>query len=250
MNQRRPLTVTELRTLLSDKTDASAVLLRIDRDDGTLERLLENKSPDQVKLIVKVMAKGVENTHNAQPEAVNSVLTKFKDSGDFHDKLQISFCTSGKDAEYIRAVLVLLKLTLQRYPNNAAKMLAHSCYVLESVIEQKYQDNADLKEEMAEVRRMILQPQRVAYQEEDRRHHVIVQNDRDVDPNLFRELTIIPTARDFDPAQDIVYRANKIQGAFDNINDYLDIQVKLWKNHLVFAYSLTNIVHACFGFFF
>lgn len=216
--------------LLSDDVDSSIVLLRIARQDGILEKLLK-KIPlplEKLILIVKVLAKAIDDPHDtqAQSQAVIEVLQTFIEAENFHQQIVNSFFSSpsGRKAEYIRAVVALLKSSMERFQQIAPKALAFVYISLTEVIESTFKDDKELNDDKNIIKRLLHQHRREP-DNENVAERAYVRNDHNINPNMFRELSIIPTTADFDPAEDIVYRANKVRGAYGNINDYLDIQV-------------------------
>ncbi|BFZ14774.1 hypothetical protein BsWGS_17813 [Bradybaena similaris] len=235
-----PLTEKELKNLLSDDVDGSTVLLRIAIQDGTLERLLKEipLSPEKLILIVKVLAKAIDDPHDtqAQLQAIIEVLRTFIEAEDFHHQIIHSFFAtpSGTKAEYIRAVVALLKCSMERFQQIAPKALALVYLSLTEVIESTFKDDKKLNDDKNIIKRLLHQHGREPGREPGNvAERAYVQNDHNINPNMFRELSIIPTTADFDPAEDIVYRANKVKGAYGNINDYLDVQFRLLRADLI-----------------
>lgn len=209
--------------------DGSTVLLRIALQDGTLERLLkEMPLPlEKLILIVKVLAKAIDDPHDtqAQSQAVIEVLRTFIEAEDFHQQIINSFFSpSRREAEYIKAVVALLKCAMEKFQQRAPKALAIVFISLTDVIESTFKDDKELNDDRNIIKR-LMNKQRQEPGHEDMAKRAYVHNDHNINPNMFRDLSIIPTAADFDPAEDIVYRANKVRGDYENINDYLDIQV-------------------------
>ncbi|CAG5118744.1 unnamed protein product [Candidula unifasciata] len=233
-----PLTEKELKSLLSDDTDASSVLMRIARQDGSLERLLKEMPlrAEKLSLIAKVLAKAVDNPLNtqAQTQAVIEVLQTFLDAEDFHEQIVNSFHSPLRgEGTYIKAVVKLLKCTVEKFQNTAPKFLSHVFVLLTEIIDSSFQDDQELNDDKNVIRRLLVGQKRRQNDNEAKAERVYIDDDHAVDPNLFRELSIIPTAADFDPGEDIVYRANKVKGVYENINDYLDIQFRLLRADLI-----------------
>ncbi|CAL1546453.1 unnamed protein product [Lymnaea stagnalis] len=227
----RLLTSNEMEIMLLEKTPAE-VLTRISTADGSFEKLLKEKENDMkyVRLMVRVIGFALGDTRRAQEQAVVDLVKMIIDNSSFHEKILYSL--QGKqtfDEKYVKAILVILKSTLERIPNVAAKELSLLFMTLERIIDTKYEHLIDEKDEVKE---LIYRPMKFEDDDQDKEQETLLQ-DQDVDPNLFRGLSVIPTAADFDPTQDIVLRANKIKGRYENINDYLDIQFRLLRADLL-----------------
>ncbi|KAK6976420.1 NFX1-type zinc finger-containing protein 1 [Biomphalaria glabrata] len=232
---RRALTTRELQTMLQSKKPGD-VLLRIAQIDGGFQKLLEELGNDvkTLELTIKVIQYALSDHKNSQRQAVIDVLHMVMNASQFHDRILQSLTGRlGDNAKYIQDLLVILKMLLEAFPNNALKTFSFLFTHLEQAVNLKF---PALVEEKDEVKEIFLRPIRNIGTEEEETGQgggAVAQQDQEVDPNLFRGLSIIPLAEDFDPAQSIAVRANKIQGRYQNVNDYLDMQFRLLRADLL-----------------
>ncbi|XP_059152113.1 NFX1-type zinc finger-containing protein 1-like [Physella acuta] len=228
----RPLSVQELDDMLKNQRP-SDILLRISRPNGGFGLLLESATKQrEIDLIVKVLGTVLGSKQRAQRQAINDVVDMFINANNFQDSMS-NFLQGklGQDQVFVKAVLAILKESLEALPNIAAKKCLYLFTTLEQVIDKRFKDMLQEKETVKE---MIHRPFKLALEEnEEEMDTESAIPDEEVDPNLFRGLSIVPTAADFDPTQDIIIRANKIKGHYQNVNDYLDIQFRLLRADLV-----------------
>lgn len=206
--------------MLNEK-DSATVLLRIARSDGCFERLLKENEQAKLELTIKVLGKTLEKEKGAQQQAVIDVIILFMDAGDFHDSIGWSLGRKlGQDETYVKAVLTIFKVAVEKMPSSAPRRLSHIFLPLCDVIDEKFHE---LRDEKNLVKQLFKgPPHRLQDEDEEPRF----QRDEEFDANAFRELTIIPSAEDLNPGRDVVVRANKVHGHYNSINEYLDIQVK------------------------
>ncbi|KAH9499460.1 NFX1-type zinc finger-containing protein 1 [Bulinus truncatus] len=231
----RILTMEELQKMLQSKKP-SDVLLRISQIEGGFQKLLENIGNGQQLLVlaVRVLRFALNGTDVAQRQAVIDVIHMFINASDAHDKIHISLHGKlSENCKYIEDVLTILKFSLEIFPNVAPRTFSYLFITLEKIIDKNW---PLLLEEKDNVKELFEKPMKLTLEEKEvvaETAGTVVQQDQEIDPNLFRGLSIIPTAEDFDPTQTIMIRANKIQGRYHNINDYLDLQFRLLRADLL-----------------
>ena len=221
------MTFQELNTLMRDKSPAQ-VLQRISREDESFSKLIDDRNIDdaKVKLVLKIICKALDPSITAQPEAKNAIVHKVLMSSNFREKLEnLVPGPSGYDPSFIKSVLQLVKISAEKSPNRATREFAYMDRVLQTIAE-RFKRNGEIVELFGQVADLMSVPLRqVEREQHEQRMEEILLRDADAVPDLFRGLSIIPTAEDFDARQDVQIRANKVKGNYDNVNDYLDIQV-------------------------
>ncbi|RUS87045.1 hypothetical protein EGW08_005198 [Elysia chlorotica] len=240
----QPLSLQELHRLHTER-DASTLLMQLDRENSGFDLLLQNMSPAKLKITVQVLEKALINSSQiAQRQAVINVVTKLLDpmSDSFRQQLAMTglHCGLRREQEFVKAVMAIVKLALQISPVSAAGSLAIIILNLEDTLNSEmFTDKIAMDDAMEEIKELQRRGARLP-----NLHPEIGGNDtntrqrlrhrgENMDPTLFRELSIIPSTADFDPASDIEVRANKTNGAYENVNDYLDIQFRLLRADLL-----------------
>ncbi|GFR83411.1 NFX1-type zinc finger-containing protein 1 [Elysia marginata] len=239
-----PLSGTELQRLLTER-DASNVLMLLDREDSGFDLLLlQNMNAQKLESIVRVLQKALVSTEQiAQRQAVINVITKLLDvaTAPFRDQL-VAVGLHGRlrqDQRFLQAVMAIVKLALQICPSRAAMSFAAVIFTLEDAINiEHFPDKDSLQAEMDEIKDLQLRGARLPALPRGDNDDAVARRrlrhrDEHQDPTLFRDLSIIPSAADFDPAQDIEVRANKIRGGYENVDEYLDVQFRLLRADLL-----------------
>ncbi|KAH9499459.1 NFX1-type zinc finger-containing protein 1 [Bulinus truncatus] len=225
----RCLTEKELKEML-DHGEPSQLFLRICRPDNLFYELFKDSSikMEKIILIFKVLGKALSE-EGAQKQAANDVIFNFFEASEFHDKVLKSFRSSqSHDEDYIKSTLTVLKVAFGKLPNFAANKLAIILLSLEPFIEDKFQN---LQQEFELVKKLFHKTMIPGEERSEGARKDI--RDEEMDPNHFRELSIIPTSADFNPDIDFSVRANKIKGRYMHVNDYLDIQFRLLRAELI-----------------
>ncbi|CAL1528885.1 unnamed protein product [Lymnaea stagnalis] len=230
----RSLTEQELKQMLTEK-DSSLVLLRLGRADGSLDKLFNEigtvRGFSKLELTIKVLGKALGNQQAGQIQAIIDVITLFINFPAFHEKIFASLQGLRIDEEYIRSIIIILMVAAEKQPNVAAKSFSEMFMHLEDIVNEKFPELIRAKDIL---KKNLLQAKRMALQEEERdeRNERYVP-DEEIDPNLFRQLSIFPTAEDLDPTREISVRANRTKGRYNNTNEYLDIQFRLLRADLI-----------------
>ncbi|KAI8798619.1 NFX1-type zinc finger-containing protein 1 [Biomphalaria glabrata] len=224
-------TVKELKSMV-ENDEPCTILLRITRPDGSFEKLLKDydTNSDKLLLTVRVLGKALSDPQGSQEQAIIDVITMFMNASDFQDKLCDSLRGSlSEEEDYVKSCLTILKVALEKQPNVAAKILESIFMRLDYAVDGFF---PHLNNERDLVKRLLRKPMKFVDKKDAKRERENVP-DEEMDPNDFRELSIFPTTTDFNPDVDISVRANKVQGRFRNVNDYLDIQFRLLRAELI-----------------
>ena len=140
----RPVTFTEMTKILRDKTP-SQILQRISREDDSLQKLLDEKqNAIKLKLTLKVLVKALDSSNISQPEGINYVIQTFLNSK-IVEHLEEKVATElRQDTESIKAVLVLMKISLEKLPNRAPRVFAYLGKILERLVLETHSANAEM----------------------------------------------------------------------------------------------------------
>ena len=233
--RQHPLSGQELQRLLTER-DASTVLLTLDRADSGFDLLLQSMSPQKLEDTLRVLAKAlVPSAQVAQRQAVINVVTKLLDIAAEPFRHQVWMGLQGRlgrDQNFVQAVTAIVKLALQTSPAQAVGNLALVIISIEGAITNNFPHQHALEaevEELKDLQRRAARLPALPHGADDEDNAVarrrLRHRDENMDPTMFRQLSIIPTAADFDPAEDIEVRANKVRGGYENVNEYLDVQV-------------------------
>ena len=206
------------------------ILQRISQENETLKNLLDDCRMDHIKLrlIVQILSKSLDKSISSQPNAKIFVVNTIISSDNFNEKLNENiFLHLTKDTDFIKALFFILEMSLEKIPNKATRVFSYLENIFDGFVEQQHGNDHSVMEQFLSFKDQMKFARQVAIEVIEKKKSNISSHDAHVDPSRYRELSIFPTSTDFDVAQDIYLRANKLTGCYDNADDYLDIMVKI-----------------------
>ena len=221
----RPFTIHEMNIMLTEKTSAE-VLQRISQENDSLKNLLDDITMDSqmIKIVLKIVKKSLDHSIISQPLAINFVIHTLMNSNNFITKLGEKVSKEIRfDHEAIESLLYIMDKCLQKLPDQGVQVFSFLEKVLNSFIHELYKDDYKIQEIYKSVQDMMQAPF-LQIENEETPNRKPLQAKTEVDES-FRQLCIFPTETDLDPGEDLQLRANKITGCYDDVNDYLDVQV-------------------------
>lgn len=240
----RPLTKAGLRELLTEKQPYE-IILRLASADGGLEQLVANVSLsiEEIVLLICVLDKAlIPSLLTFMRDSIKDILDKFLNS-DFLNFSLFHLVQNQLDKqeckiEILKGTLKILRHLLDICPDTAfIKIVAFQSLLrekisglpgtLDSELQTEYQAFEELFKYHASKRNFQKDPKRERY-----RGFRVGADDEQAQYN-FRDLPLIPTQQELTSDEEVFLRCNIINGRYENIEQYLDTQFRLFRADLI-----------------
>ncbi|KAJ8318466.1 hypothetical protein KUTeg_003557 [Tegillarca granosa] len=234
------------------ESDRSPDLLAFELLDtkGGFEELLnkEEMNPDWVILLLQILAR-IIGTQQKQTliDLLNVLLTKrFLESQliPLLNKISMNSVNVTDVSSFVHNAFTICKTALERLPEEFLPPCNLVLVLLQTIV-QKNKDNDQttsytLAEDVHELELLLkavgtgIEERKKAIENEaaNRRQRHLVCEDLPP-PDNFRELAILPAFGDLDFNQRPFLRVNKIEGSYDNLDHYLDVQFRLLREDYI-----------------
>ncbi|XP_053404550.1 NFX1-type zinc finger-containing protein 1-like isoform X2 [Mercenaria mercenaria] len=228
---------------LQQREPPDIVLTLSNPNTGFREGLLQCvEKPEMLRLMLHVLAKAF--TCNSTPEQLLRVYVIIKECQFFDTSMAYFLEMQNEDRIYaqksfrqpIKDMITIMEELAQKYPTSVTQFVGIHA-VLKMVIDDLRENSDDVIDdellkgfrEFTEHRDRLIK--RGTRRREDTARHR--QDDVDEPPDDFREIQIFPQTADMQPNDDRYLRVNKIEGHYNDLDHYLDVQFRLLREDFV-----------------
>ncbi|KAL8625015.1 hypothetical protein ACOMHN_012024 [Nucella lapillus] len=237
----RPLKPAVLREMLQDS--AEHIMLRLASPGGGLEQLVGNAALDDesILLLLRLIHKSF-TPHILQSchEQVRTVIDTMLNNHFLHFILLAFLRQDGGRSQEDKRTVVAGTLGLVDFALNISPTTAyHMLFMFPALLREKLRElpDADLMRQLERTEASIegIKTQALAGKKSksDRVHGMRLQADDGRAEENFRALPLIPTVQDLTSNDEIFVRRNRESGCYDNLEDYLDVQFRLFRADFV-----------------
>ena len=217
------------------------ILLRLAQEGGGLKELLRNRaiSNQRIHLLLRLIQKSfTAQMLQFQYGNIQSIVDIVLQSDFLNYTLYIILKNDGQRTEdenrmVVSSTLALVEFAMQLSPKFAVPKVVQFQPLLRD--QSRYLESEKL---LAQLQRFETALKKCEQQDENRAETgrrgnrsrgMSINADDDRPAETFRELPLIPTERDLTANEQIFVRRNRDDGRYDNLEDYLDVQFRLFR---------------------
>jgi len=235
-----PIGFQELSSLRSEAEKAILYKIVCDRSGFPLLLNTGDVTPDMVKLAIAVMAKAC--TCTTSPAIVRQLLNMLRTSNFLSHHVtacvtRMLTCAAPSNASCIRDLLTLFRELIVRMPSGSHVTLRPSFAAVECVVaslrERSLLSSARQRDDETKDIEAVWTAMNQIKAEMSNRDDAMTafvhetRNDYVNPAEGFRTLSVCPTLADIQFRGEVFLRANKVRGAYQDLDHYLDVQFRL-----------------------